>query len=237
MTHDCYSSWCRRVTVRSSPPWTTMWHSTSNKQTNKIPNTCLCLMRKSSVQRNHCCFQLREKHTHTHTQTRNQFILPSEPIEARIIRQWRMLVVSKSVETDLWLPPYHPRGVYQAQNGRTDKALSKAKKQNCRCEIKAGSIHSTKCLEEGAAQREKSRPVCQVPGGLSWAHNSTSPGANCQIKNHLEGEAAMPSQAGQNAGGTKQAEELHGIQHLHKYHFCCGIISHDQKHSSLPSEF
>lgn len=35
-----------------------------------------------------------------------------------------MLVVSESGETDLWLPPYHPRGVYQAQNGRTDKALS-----------------------------------------------------------------------------------------------------------------
>lgn len=84
-------------------------------------------------------------------------------------------LVSESGETvtaDLRLPPYYPRGIYQAQNGRTQvkdkaKALGKAKEQNCQCEIKAGSIHSTKCLEEGAAQREKSRPVCLVPGGLS----------------------------------------------------------------------
>ena len=82
-------------------------------------------------------------------------------------------LVSESGDTvtaDLGLPPSYPRGVYQAQNGRTqvkDKALGKAKEQNCQCKIKAGSIHSTKCLEEGAAQREKSRPVSQVPGGLS----------------------------------------------------------------------
>lgn len=115
-------------------------------------------MRKSSIQGNWCCFQLRGK-----KKNRNQFIIPSEPTRPWIIRQWRMLEVSETGETDtegLWLPPYCTRGVSRAQHGRTQvayRALSKGKEHSWWCKIKAWSVPSTwvpggRSCPEGEAQ-------------------------------------------------------------------------------------
>lgn len=57
-------------------------------------------------------------------------------------------LVSESGDTvtaDLGLPPSYPRGVYQAQNGRTqvkDKVLStqQAKEQNCHVKSRQGAF-------------------------------------------------------------------------------------------------